>query len=113
MIITGENKLTLFNRRNKKYYVSDDGTIFDSKFKILKTWINKNGYEMFGSCPVHKIVKYTIDGYRDGKIWHIHHLDGNKLNNHISNLVYIHWSDHSKIHHNKNFQEKFLNHLVS
>ena len=107
MIITGENRYTLFLNRNKKYYVSDDGTIFDLNFNIQRTWVDKNGYERFHSIPVHKIVKYTIDGYRCGKNWHIHHLDGNKLNNNIKNLIYVDKSDHTRIHHNKNFKKKF------
>ena len=70
--------------------------ITNSKGEIQKTRI-KNGYAYFKSMAIHKIQVHTHIGYKLGK--DIHHLDENKLNNSLSNLVYLTKSKHAKLHH--------------
>lgn len=53
-----------------------------------------------GSGRVHRLVYEHFSGERliDGH--HIHHKDGNYLNNHIDNLMQLTPSDHYKLHAN-------------
>ena len=91
MIILGKNKVL------KDYFIDENGVITDKNGVIQKTCINR-GREKFKNTAVHKIMMYTYCGYRDGKIWDIHHIDTNKLNNKLENLVYLTKADHSKLH---------------
>lgn len=66
-----------------------------SKEKIIKLSIGTTGYYFFNVCingkaksvAIHKMVALTFIGSRPENM-DIRHLDGNKLNNHISNLCY-------------------------
>lgn len=85
------------------YKISIDGTVIGKRGKKLKYGINKNGYCLF---------VFIKDGVRYNKMLHrllmeafveninnlpcINHIDGNKLNNNISNLEYISYSDNTK-----------------
>ena len=70
--------------------------ITNSKGEIQKTTIRKNGYMFFKKMEVHKIQAHTNYGYK--KYLVIHHLDNNKMNNSLSNLVYITQAEHVKLH---------------
>lgn len=65
--------------------------------------INKKGRPMFKGIPVHQLMMHTFYGYKKG--YDIHHLDENKLNNALSNLVYLTPSEHSHLH---NSDQQFL-----
>ena len=69
--------------------------ITNSKGEIQETRI-KNGRPCFHCMPIHKIQVHTHLGYKKG--FDIHHIDKNKLNNPLSNLVYLTKSEHMKIH---------------
>ncbi len=72
------------------------GDIFDSKTgEVQKTYVNK-GRLIFRRMPVHCIMTHTFYGYKPG--YDIHHLDENKLNNSLSNLVYLTHAEHSSLH---------------
>lgn len=45
---------------------------------------------------IHVIQAHTKYGYKKGLV--IHHLDHDKMNNSLTNLVYITQSEHAKIH---------------
>ena len=70
--------------------------ITNSKGEIQKTSIHKNGYAYFKNMYIHIIQAHTNYGYKKGM--DIHHLDENKLNNSLSNLVYLSKSEHNIIH---------------
>ena len=70
--------------------------ITNSKGEIQKTSIHKDGYAYFKSMAIHKIQAHTHYGYK--KYYAIHHIDKNKLNNSLSNLVYLTCSEHNIIH---------------
>ena len=70
--------------------------ITNSKGEIQKTYI-KRGRAYFKSMAIHQIQIHTHIGYKKG--YDIHHLDENKMNNSLSNLVYLTHSEHSKLHH--------------
>ena len=91
MIRLGKDK-TLDN-----YFIDENGVITDSNGNVQKT--KKNVYEWFKGEAVHRIQLWTNYGYRDTKIWVIHHLDNNKFNNRLSNLKFMTFSQHTKLHH--------------
>lgn len=90
MIVIGKDK-TLDN-----YFIDENGVITDEFGTIQKTKINR--YEWFKGARVHQIQMWTNCGWRDSKIWAIHHKDENKLNNSLSNLVYLTRSEHTILH---------------
>lgn len=77
----------LSNKNSKGDYIS---VILKSKNKVLHTRIHRLVYSTF----VEEIPK--------GKKYHIHHKDGNKQNNRISNLELVNSHNHHKIHIKKN-----------
>ena len=70
--------------------------ITNSKGEIQKTKINERGRPCFNCMEIHRIQVHTHLGYK--KDYDIHHIDENKLNNSLENLVYLTHSEHSKIH---------------
>ena len=69
--------------------------ITNSKGEIQKIKI-KDGRPYFKRHWIHQWQVHTHIGYEEG--YDIHHLDENKLNNSLSNLVYLTRSEHTKIH---------------
>ena len=69
--------------------------ITNSKGEIQKTKI-KYGRPVFKSMEIHRIQVHTNLGYK--KDYDIHHIDENKMNNSLSNLVYLTHSEHTKMH---------------
>ena len=64
--------------------------------KKFKSLIKRIGIIYFKSMAIHKIQAHTHLCYKKG--FDIHHIDKNKLNNSLSNLVYLTKSEHTKIH---------------
>jgi len=91
MIVLGKNKV------DKRYNISDEGIITDLNGNVQELKIVR-GRPCFKGLPVHRIIMYTFYGYRDGHKWDIHHLDENKLNNSLNNLVYLTCSSHTILH---------------
>ena len=69
--------------------------ITNSKGEIQRTYI-KRGRPYFKNCPIHCWQMHTHIGYKKG--YDIHHIDENKMNNSLENLVYLTHSEHSKLH---------------
>jgi len=80
------------------YFVSSFGQVRSerrNKVTILKQQLLKTGYLFVGlsregkgnSKKVHRLVAETFLGKKDGL--HVNHIDGNKLNNKLSNLEWI------------------------
>ena len=69
--------------------------ITNSKGEVQKTKI-RDGRPVFKSMEIYRIQVHTNLGYK--KNYDIHHIDENKMNNSLSNLVYLTKSEHSKIH---------------
>src|SRR5258708_4095523 len=65
---------------------------------VIKFRINSSGYVAFGKKGVlHRSIWELINGpIPDG--FHIHHIDGNKLNNNIENLQCLSHAEHLSLH---------------
>lgn len=80
--------------RDTVYYLTDDYQVINiNTGRIKKQSRTKQGYIIYAlyysgkthTTYLHRIVKEVYDGYSDLTV---DHLDGNKENNHISNLEY-------------------------
>lgn len=99
MIVLGKDKI------DERFNILPDGTIVDLNGNLQDLILHQGRYE-FKGIKVHKIQMWTNYGYRDSKIWDVHHLDENPLNNSLSNLVYLTHSKHASLHHKG--QQTFL-----
>lgn len=81
----------------KGYFVSDNGLVKGRRGNLLRLPKNKKGYYQFAmpikelgktiSILVHRLVaEYFVYGDRSLQV---NHIDGNKLNNHYTNLEYL------------------------
>ena len=72
------------------------GDIFNAKTgEVQKTYMIQ-GRPVFKKMHVHCIMAHTFLGYKLSYI--VHHLDENKLNNSLSNLVYLTRDEHMSLH---------------
>lgn len=72
------------------------GEIFDAKTgEVQKTYLHNNR-PTFKRMPVHQIMAHTFYGFKPEYV--IHHLDENKTNNALSNLVYLTPQEHIRTH---------------
>lgn len=79
------------------FFIDDNGVITNKEGEVQKiSYYGERPY--FKSVKVHQIQMWTKYGWRDGKIWAIHHKDENPLNNSIENLVFMTRSEHMKLH---------------
>lgn len=79
------------------FFIDDNGVITNKEGEIQKvSYYDKRPH--FNKVAVHKIQMWTKYGWRDTKTWSIHHIDEDKSNNAISNLVYMTLSEHCSVH---------------
>jgi len=78
------------------YWVSSTGYIINAKHKVLKTYINNNGYHCLKlyrqgntqSVLLHRIVAYAFCvGYKEGLV--VNHIDADRNNNKANNLEWV------------------------
>lgn len=70
------------------------------KGRVLKPWLNPNGYYTFNfsksskrkTVYAHRLVADAFVNNRDNKNV-VNHIDGDKLNNHIDNLEWVTYSE--------------------
>ena len=73
------------------------GDIFDTKTgEVQETYLHL-GRPVFRRMKVHCIMAHTFYGYKPG--YDVHHKDKNKLNNSLSNLMYLTRAEHNSLHH--------------
>ena len=78
------------------YFIDPEtAVITNSKGEIQKIKI-RDGRPYFKKHWIHQWQVHTHLGYK--KDYDIHHIDENKMNNSLSNLVYLTHSEHMKIH---------------
>ena len=63
------------------------------------------GYNKKGNVKVHRAIMEEHLGRRLRPDEVVHHKDGDKTNNDISNLEVLTWSEHSSLHRKKELQE--------
>ena len=75
-----------------------DGSMRKHKGRVLKLHVNKNtGYECLSLCndgrcntkTVHRLVLETFKPHVNMNVLDVNHIDGNKLNNHLTNLEWL------------------------
>lgn len=84
-----------------QYFISDCGKLFNVNKKLLSPAISDRGYYKYpiklnnGEVKTIRIHRLVADAFLDKKenCNEVNHIDGNKLNNHSSNLE---WVDRSK-----------------
>ena len=82
------------------FFIDDNGVITNKEGEIQKFSYYGGERPYFKSVKVHQIQMWTKYGWRDTKIWAIHHIDEDKSNNSISNLVFMTRGEHMSLHKN-------------
>jgi hypothetical protein len=85
--------------RDTPYYITEDGNIFNLNKQLFVSLTNK-GYKTFRGCingirkhiTIHRAVAECYIPNPDN-LPQVNHIDGNKLNNHVSNLE---WTTNQK-----------------
>lgn len=69
-------------------------------FLNCETYLDARGYLRIAETDYlyHREVYREAKGGSIPKDWVIHHIDGDKLNNHIGNLIALPWALHTEIH---------------
>jgi hypothetical protein len=81
---------------SEDYFIDPITAVITDKNGVEQKTTLRNGYFCFKGEDVHHIQMYTHIGYKP--YLHIHHIDKNKLNNSLSNLIYLTISEHMKLH---------------
>lgn len=89
-----ESRAMKFKRLTNPYAESKEPEI---KAKYGSQWINAQGYLETRFGRSHRLIYIEYWGSLDDDLI-VHHIDGNKLNNHPSNLKAISNSEHIKLH---------------
>lgn len=100
------DKITWIKGYEGHYSINENGDVLSHKYgysKPIKRFVNNGGYEYYTlskankqkAIVIHKLVATTFIGERPNNM-QINHIDGNKFNNHVSNLEYISASENIK-----------------
>lgn len=87
--------------KDTPYFVTEDGKVFGVRKHELKLNANSSGYltirsnKLNKSFSVHRMIAECYIPNTDNKP-HVNHIDGNRLNNHISNLEWVTRSENMK-----------------
>lgn len=86
-----------------KYYVSNLGRVKNAKGKVIKLQRNNRGYAIYSfndrgknTLYIHHLVMEVYGPHKPAPNYQIDHIDGNKLNNCISNLEWVTPSENTR-----------------
>lgn len=99
----------LYLSDNYFVYVSDDGTVYNSKMKPFKIQIDKNNYcsigfhnkKLNGRFLIHRLVAKAFLNENLDTTNIVHHIDKDRTNNAVSNLLIIDSKSHHILHQQK------------
>ena len=98
------NKIKISSTNKYKFYVSNLGRIKINN-RLSKIYIDLDGYLNVKIDNKRRLIHRLVYEYFSNDFnpnYHIHHIDGNKQNNHIDNLECISPSEHNRRHHSDN-----------
>ena len=78
------------------YFIDPVTAVITNKNGVVQKTYLHNGRPVFKKMNVHQIMTHTFYGYKSG--YDVHHLDENKMNNALSNLVYLTREEHISLH---------------
>ena len=83
------------------YTIKEDGTILNKKGNPLSPWLSGSGYPQVGlwyggTRHRHYVHRLVAEHFVDGRDETVNHKDGDKHNNHASNLEWMSQSDNNK-----------------
>ncbi len=81
---------------SEKYFIDPETAVITDENGVEQPTYLKNGRMFFKGAPVYVIQMHTHVGYI--KRMSVHHIDGNKLNDALSNLMYLTNSSHMSLH---------------
>jgi hypothetical protein len=95
------------------YMVSEDGRIRNKNGLVMKTRVDRLGYERINlqkdkkkhTIKVHWAVLSAFQPHNDTKNLTVDHIDGNRRNNHVSNLRWLSLGENLRLQHFHNNDE--------
>lgn len=88
-------QLKFKNKVFKDFLIDENGIIYDLNNTPQKTSIHQ-GRPEFKKMAIHRLVMYSFIGYHEGM--DIHHLNEDKFDNRLANLVYLTRAEHMSYH---------------
>ena len=91
------------------YYVGENGSVWSAKDrKFLEPIMTPSGYYRirlkYKSYKLHFLMAYTyFEKFRENPSMDVHHINGNKLDNRLSNIMPLTREEHEAIHGRKIF----------
>ncbi len=86
------------------YYVGEDGSVWSAKErKFLEPIMTPSGYYRirlkYKSYKLHFLMAYTyFEKFRQNPTMDVHHINGNKLDNCLSNIMPLTRQEHEEVH---------------
>ncbi len=78
------------------YFIDPETAVITDKNGVVQPVKICNNRPVFKSMHVHCIMAHTYLGYKPG--YDVHHIDENKMNNALSNLIYLTNAEHTSLH---------------
>ena len=75
------------------FEISEDGIIRSPRKERYNTWVDKDGYLRIKlknkHYSIHQLVCWVFNGEKPGPEYQVNHKDGNRQNNHYTNLEWL------------------------
>ena len=91
-------QLKFKNKVYENYLIDENGVIYDLNGNIQKTYLHGDR-PFFKRVPIYRYVMNSFIGYKEGL--DIHHLNEDKFDNRLCNLVFMTRSEHIRLHNKK------------